>query len=942
MPTSRRAGITYIGYDLSGATWAARPTGIRTHAMTDENNIGTGNGGNNGITDTNGAGRYLWPALAFFIPFFIHAFAFAAIDVSPFGSRAKSMMVIDNFHQYSPFLVEFRDILRSGGSLLYSWNDGLGSNYWARYGYYLASPLNLLFVFFPARLLPEFIVFLSLTRTGISGLAFFIYAKRKFGAARADGVAFAAMYAISAYTLAYYWNIMWFDCIALLPLIVLGIERLAQKGRGALYCAVLAVAIYSNYYISLIICIFAALYFITYYLAECRRGFINFIKKAAMFAGYSVLSAGLAAVVLLPTWSALAVSQSAGIKFPSRIEFYYNMLEILSGHFFNVDPSVMSGEPNLYCGVAAMILMPLYFINSKIKLREKVAYGALLGFILLSCNINYLNYIWHGLHFPNSLPYRFTFLYILIIAVLGLKTYQNIDGVSRGAVLKVFACGVFYAIVSEAVVPDFIKSEVLYPTLIFLALNAAMIAWAAHSAAAANATAATAAGGAPKSRFYPANAAFSLLLLVTVELAANAALGISSAGVGQRDNYMKNIDPVREAVTRVNKRDPDKFYRVEFLKDTVSNTPSVYGYKGASYFSSTAVLKVTDLMEKLGFRPSSAWYIYKGSTPVINSLLSLRYLLSKEDIYDNPLYPLVDEFNGIRTYENPYCLPLGFFAERDVLSLSIRQPNVFKIQNEFLKRGTGLGSKLGDVLQPVQIEHKESRNAEITSHSGNLYHFRVIDSDEPGFINFTIGDIETYGAGDAIRQRPLYLYVQSRQVDYIWYIKNDKSEGHNIKYYPYIIDMQYFGDIDEIEISIKIEEHMSGDFEMYACSFDEEAFLQAYEILASRPFEIESFSDTKITGTIRTDKPGLLFTTIPYDRGWSVRLNGDMLPREKIESFGEGFIAIEVEHGVSRVEFSFVPENFIAGLSVSAASAFLFAFILLISKRYRAHSLYRK
>jgi len=131
--------------------------------------------------DSSGAGRFLWPALAFIIPFAIHAVAFAVINISPFGERTKSMMVIDNYHQYSPFLLEFRDILRNGGSLLHSWNDGLGTNYWARYAYYLASPFNLLFVFFTAQSLPEFIVILSLTRTGLSGLTFFIYARRKYG-----------------------------------------------------------------------------------------------------------------------------------------------------------------------------------------------------------------------------------------------------------------------------------------------------------------------------------------------------------------------------------------------------------------------------------------------------------------------------------------------------------------------------------------------------------------------------------------------------------------------------------------------------------------------------------------------------------------------------------------------------------------------------------------
>ena len=904
------------------------------------------------IHDRTGAGRFLWPALAFFIPFAIHAIAFASINVSPFGERTKSMMVIDNFHQYSPFLIEFREILKNGGSLLYSWNDGLGSNYWARYAYYLASPLNLLFVFFPARTLPEFIVFLSLFRTGFSGFTFYTYARGKFGGHNAANVAFAAMYAISAHTLAYYWNIMWFDCIALLPLIMLGLERLVRGRRGVMHCVTLAVAMYSNYYFALIICIFAFVYFLVYSAVGAGRktSFFTFIRNTGRFAGYSLLAAGLAAVILLPTWYALAVSQSAGAKFPSKMEFYYNALEILSGHLFNITPSVMSGKPNLYCGTAALIMIPLYFLNRKFSIREKAVYGVLLVFMMLSCNINYLNFIWHGLHFPNSLPYRFTFLYIFVVAALSLKAYVNIDGVSRRTAFLSCASASAYVLILEKLAPEIASPGVLYPSLALLLLYAAIIAWASHSARPESYQPETTQ---PESGFpHPARsnlpadvnayggrltlsiATIALLLLTTAELSVNAGLGIGAAGVGQRNNYMEGFDEIKTAVTAVNALETGPFSRVEFLKDTVSNTPSLYGYRGASYFSSTAVLKVTDLMGRLGFRPSSAWYIYKGSTPVINSMLSLRYLMSKEDTYDNPIYPFAGEVGGVRYYENPYALPLGFFAERDVLSLSVKQPDVFKLQNEFLKRSAGSGVVIRDVMRPVDIERKELKNTEITSKSGNLYHYKVLNTAEPGFLNFSIKPVPGAGGDNPsktdVRQRPLYLYIESRQLDYVWYIKGNRSEGYDVKNYPFIIDMQYFGDAEEfIEISLKIENFASGSFEMYASYFDEDAFVEAYNILNSRPLVIDSFSDTKISGTVSTDKPGVLFTTIPYDRGWTVRLDGAALPPEWVETVGEGFIAVTVGAGTHSVEFSYMPEGFLIGLIASLFSAAMLCFIFI-------------
>ena len=130
--------------------------------------------------------RNIYLIMSFFIPAAVHLIAFAIMSISPFGKN--SMMVIDNFHQYTPFLSEFRDMLRNGDSLFYSWNSGLGTNFWARYGYYLASPLNFLSVFVKGESLPEFIVFLTAFRTGIAGAAFYTFLTRrsKLGEKNAD------------------------------------------------------------------------------------------------------------------------------------------------------------------------------------------------------------------------------------------------------------------------------------------------------------------------------------------------------------------------------------------------------------------------------------------------------------------------------------------------------------------------------------------------------------------------------------------------------------------------------------------------------------------------------------------------------------------------------------------------------------------------------------
>ena len=107
---------------------------------------------------------------SFLFPFVILAAAFFSRAVFPIGDR--NILTIDLYHQYAPFVVELREKLTSFSSLFYTWNGGLGTNFWSLFAYYLASPLNILIVLFPPAYLTEAILLLVLVKIGLSGATF--------------------------------------------------------------------------------------------------------------------------------------------------------------------------------------------------------------------------------------------------------------------------------------------------------------------------------------------------------------------------------------------------------------------------------------------------------------------------------------------------------------------------------------------------------------------------------------------------------------------------------------------------------------------------------------------------------------------------------------------------------------------------------------------------
>ena len=315
--------------------------------------------------------------LPFILPVVMMMLIFIIRGIYPFGD--ESFLHVDMYHQYFPFLTEFYHKLKNGESLFYSWNAGIGSNFLALYVYYLASPFNWLVIFCPESLLIEFMTYLVVLKIGFSGVTFAYYLSKHFQ--RKDFVIlfFSIFYAMSGYYAAYNWNVMWLDCIVLAPIIILGLERLVSEGKYKMYCISLALAILSNYYISIMICIYLVLYFFVL-LLTCR----DRLKAIIHFGIYSLLAGGMAAILLIPELAALHYSEFASFNFPKTVSSYFAIMDVLARHCVNVTVEIgLNHWPNLYCGVAVLFLIPLYIMSKNISTTEKIGKLSLLAFMTI-------------------------------------------------------------------------------------------------------------------------------------------------------------------------------------------------------------------------------------------------------------------------------------------------------------------------------------------------------------------------------------------------------------------------------------------------------------------------------------------------------------------------------------------------------------------------------
>ena len=227
--------------------------------------------------------------LAFLIPILIMLGVFVGKGIYPFGDR--SFLRTDMYHQYAPFFNDFLTRLKNGESLTYAWDIGLGSNYLALIAYYLCSPFNVLLFLVPQSLIIEFMTYLIVLKIGLCGLTMTGYLQKKFRTNNLGTAIFGICYALSGYMAAYSWNIMWLDCLWLAPLVLLGLERLVRENRPFLYCVTLAASILTNYYISIMLCLFLVLYFICLMVLLPKKTLGQYLLRAGSFALFCSISA---------------------------------------------------------------------------------------------------------------------------------------------------------------------------------------------------------------------------------------------------------------------------------------------------------------------------------------------------------------------------------------------------------------------------------------------------------------------------------------------------------------------------------------------------------------------------------------------------------------------------------------------------------------------------
>lgn len=856
-------------------------------------------------------------------------FILAIFNAFPFGDT--TVLRMDLYHQYGPLFVELYDRVTHFKSFAYSWTSGGGSSFLGNFFNYLASPFSAILFLFNRKDMAYAITTMMIAKCICSAGTFTFYLKKSLNRHSPASAVFGVFYAFSAYFLAYFWNIMWLDGMIILPLLALGIENLINKGSGKLYLFSLVYILYSSYYMGYMCCIFSVIYFIAYcFITKNNSKLLNeneiftkkfsakklfnyrFVNRALKFAGFSLLAGMICAIVLLPVYFILKSCSATSDNNPTTVQSYFTLFDFIETHFAALETTIRSSGddvlPNVYTSVLTLILLPLYFANGKIRFKEKTVYGLLIALFFISFNNNYANFFWHALHFPNDLPYRFSYMYCFILLVIAFKALMHIKDIKIG---EIVLCGLFWAgiiAVASELSTEKISETSIYVTAAFLVVYTGTLVLIRK-------------GTLTK---FIAGVLVTAMAFCEVVIADPAAFGFNQ----QQSNYVANYDTYREAVNYIEENDKSD-YRTELCSLNTRMDDCLYGYNGMSIFSSMAYEDYSGSQYSLGMygnRINS--YTYNTQTPVYNMMYNIKYLIHRDEEItpSNELYAKYyeTENSAATVYENRYFLPKVFCVNEAVSAWSTAEGNPFEVQSDFFTLATGYSN----VFIPANFTNTSysGMSGEDVTQSGTQWIEKTTDA------SYAQTDITIQAAESG----NLYLYVTSSEIDNLSIINGESSQTYSIET-PYIIDLGYHEKGESLTVSLDCASMPQGEssYEIYAYSINRNALTLGYNKLRKGAIEVSEHTDTVLSGTVTASENCILYSSVPYDEGWSVYIDG-----EKTETFkiGASQLGVMIKPGTHSVKYVYRPKGIYLGGGISACALICTASIFVAKRRKKVNN----
>jgi uncharacterized membrane protein YfhO len=351
--------------------------------------------------------------------------------------------------------------------------------------------------------------------------------------------------------------------------------------------------------------------------------------------------------------------------------------------------------------------------------------------------------------------------------------------------------------------------------------------------------------------------------------------------------YKKMIEPLVDET----KKDKDVFFRMGATFERTKNEPIGFGYKGITHYSSTYNRHVNNFLQRMGMAQAWLFSSYFGSTMVTDALFSVKYVISERPM--SPDYSIIKQSGRAILSRNPNALSIGIAAKSKSLKEFTFSNNPLQAQNSLVKALTGTQE---DCF--VSLDATETYNDNIVEHT-------IVSNGMPIYAHF----VSNQDGGE--------LLVNGRRISGLF-----SNETRCI---------QYIGTFPQGEnVSVEIRHNSNAYGEFYY--LHTENFERIVSALRASELSVDYCYNGRIGGTVTANEGDMLFTTIPYDKGWKAYVDGKQV---QLKPFANSLITIPLTAGTHEIKLTYIPTGFIEGVCISVIPGLLALVIFFITKKFR-------
>ena len=812
------------------------------------------------------------------------------LRIVPFGEN--SFLTTDLKNQYVSYFSYFKSVFAGNDSMFYSFSKTLSGNMVGLFGYYLMSPFNLIFLFFNVSQLPLAITIVSILKIAAISLtmSWYLAIKKVYSI---PNLVFSISYAISGYVVSYQQNLMWLDILILLPIVIFSLDLILENKAIYLYTFFLVLSIIVNYYLGIMVCIFAVIYFIASILGQLidNREPINvYLNKVFHFILGSILAGSISAVVWLPSLASYSNSSKVSFTWDKILTLEPTMkyYDVFSKFIIGSTNSqqIKAGLPNIFVPSIVISLALLFLLNQNIRFGTKVKYFSMITILYGSFYFIGINRIWHGFSDPTWFPYRYSFVLVFILICMAAIQFQHLKIDLRMLFISSFGVILAYYFIYKKNYSFIDVNSILITSLAFLIVTILLFLLTTNKI--------------KYSVIYLAILGISLS-----EISYNYLVVYKAIETYDTSSYITFVEKNQPIIENI-RPDKTEFYRLEVTNNYNENSPFLFNYPGLSHYSSNESDNVKKFLGNLGYRNNGNWSIYaNGSTEFADSLLGIRYVITSSE---RSVFERVADNSGLDIYQNNNFFPIGFGIIQQSEFPTGTFENPFEFQN-LISESFFMKNDLYREIPSNNVRLEAINLSKTTKDGGSEY--KTIDSNKESYLKIDIyninenNNINLFFLSETLGRDSVEVYFDGKFYGKVLGTKNNSV-------------LTYEAESDHVELKLKPTEGKMAFKDILLYANNSSDIEQIAKYARDNGVTVESISGNRIVGTLPTlSKDASFVFTLPYDEGWHVEVDG-----KKVSTYivADTLLGVEVPKYGKEIVLQFTPKGFILGLTISSIS----------------------